>query len=56
MYLLYVQRHCFMAISDPEVRSSGRVNNAVFTVLRIGGGGSYTYNAVWITVVQDRAN
>ena len=60
MYLLYVQRHWFMAISDPEVRSSGRVNNAVFTVLRIGGrgmgGGSYTYNAVWITVVRDRAN
>ena len=30
MYLLYVQRHVFMAIFDPEVRSSGRVNNAAF--------------------------
>jgi len=46
-----------MAIPDPEVRSSGRVNNAAFTVPPDRGrGGTYAYNVVWITVVQDRTN
>jgi hypothetical protein len=55
MYFLYVQCHWFMAIPVPEVRPSGRVNNAAFTVSPDSGGG-YAYKVVWITVVQDRAN
>ena len=42
MYLLYVLRHWFVAIPDPEVRSSGRVKKAAFAVpldLTSGSGG-----------------
>jgi hypothetical protein len=52
-----------MAISDPEIKYSGRVNNAAFTIpidltsgLGGGGGGCHAYNVIWITVVQDMAN
>lgn len=56
MYRLYV-RHWFMAIPDPEVRSSGRVNMGHLLSLRIEGGRCiYAYNVVWITAAQDRAN
>jgi hypothetical protein len=45
MYLSHVQPHWFVAISDPEIKYSGRVNNAAFTVpidltSGLGGGGT----------------
>jgi len=55
MDFFYVQCHWFMVISEPEVRSSGRVNNAAFTVSP-DSVGVCAYNVVWITVVQDTAN